>query len=111
MIRHHAGVREDKICFKCPFKESCPSAKKPFEGEANNTVKHLLTYWIALNNYSKVEEIYFRQLTAAYKLGDSVVAIINDLAEGGKEIEEYERLRIEAAAKYVVREKDEDNDD
>jgi phosphoheptose isomerase len=47
----------------------------------------LLTYWIALNNYNKVEEVYFRQLTAGYKLGDSVIAILDDLAQGGKEIE------------------------
>lgn len=77
------------MCFKCPFKEKCPHAgievsienHKPSE----NTVKDLLIYIQALNDYEKPEDSEYRRWTAAYKIMDSVVACINDLEIGGQE--------------------------
>lgn len=61
-----------------------------------NTPLDLLIFWSALDRLNKPEELYFRQWVSAYKLGDSIIAGFDDLASGGKETEEYERLRLEA---------------
>lgn len=79
-------INEEKICSKCPFKENCDSAKLPFTGTIDNGTKDLLIFWSGLSNLYKPEDIYFRQWVSAYKLGDSIIAAINDLSEQGKEI-------------------------
>jgi hypothetical protein len=94
LLRHHAKIKEEIVCAKCPFKAACPCAKLPFTGTFDNTPKDLLVFWAALGNLVKVDEIFFRQWVSAYKLGDSIIAALNDLADGGKEIEEYEILRL-----------------
>jgi hypothetical protein len=100
MLRLHAKIKEERVCFKCPFKESCTVAKQPYQGTMDQTPKHLLTFWTALDKVNRPDDIYFRQWTSAYKLGDSFIAALEDLAEGGKEVEEYDRLRVETAIKH-----------
>jgi hypothetical protein len=48
-----------------------------------------------LQNLAKPELILFRQWVSGYRLGDSIISAINDLAIGGVEIDEYERCRLE----------------
>lgn len=80
VLRHHGRIKEEKVCFKCAFKDSCPVAKQSFTGTVEDTPKHLLVYWSALDNFRLQDSIYFRQWTSAYKLGDSIIAALNDLA-------------------------------
>jgi hypothetical protein len=47
--------------------------------------------------------IYYRQWVSAYRLGDSIVASIDDLTKGGVEIAEYDRLRLEGTKSYADR--------
>ena len=94
-------MKQEKICYKCPFQSSCSVARQSFEGEIDHAAKQLLIYWTALNNYQQPDSIYFRQWTSAYKLGDSIIAAFEDLKDGGKEIEEYQKLRVEAHEKHL----------
>lgn len=52
-------------------------------------------YTHALHQLLKPEKYFYRQWVAAYRLGDSIVATIDDLSKGGEEIAEYERIRVE----------------
>jgi hypothetical protein len=49
-----------------------------------NTPLDLLIFWSALDKVNKPEDLYFRQWVSAYKLGDSIITGLNDLASGGK---------------------------
>ena len=48
-----------------------------------------------LQHLAKPESIFFRQWVSGYRLGDSIISAINDLAKGGVEIDEYDKYRIE----------------
>jgi hypothetical protein len=86
-LRHHVKIEEDKHCAKCPFAKECAHAKKPYEPqEQNNSLKDLLFFFHGLQNLLKPEGIYYRQWVSAYRLGDSIIASIDDLSKGGKEI-------------------------
>lgn len=43
-------------------------------------------YTHGLHQLLKPEKIFYRQWVAAYRLGDSIVATIDDLSKGGEEI-------------------------
>lgn len=51
-----------------------------------------------LNDHLKPELIHYRQWVSAYKLGDSILACIEDLSKGGLEIAEHEKLRLQGIA-------------
>jgi len=66
--------------------EKCPSAKQVVSGQYENTAKDIILYFQGLNNYLQPDSIYYRQWVSGYKIVDSVIASIEDLAQGGKEI-------------------------
>jgi len=75
---------------------TCPQAKKELENkQTDDGLKNLLVLFYGLENLAKPEAIFFRQWVSTYRLGDSIIAAINDLAQGGLEIDEYEKCRIE----------------
>lgn len=55
----------------------------------------MLVLFYGLQNLAKPEAVFFRQWTSIYRLGDSIIAAVNDLAQGGVEIDEYEKCRLE----------------
>jgi hypothetical protein len=56
-----------------------------------------------LNDHLKPELIHYRQWVSAYKLGDSILACIEDLSKGGLEIAEHEKLRQEGIAQFKLK--------
>jgi hypothetical protein len=54
-----------------------------------------------LHQLLKPEKLFYRQWVAAYRLGDSIVATIDDLSKGGEEIAEYDRLRVEGIQAFA----------
>lgn len=58
-------------------------------------MKDLLTYMEAMRNLSLVENsIEFRVWKSAYKACDSILAVIEDLSQGGVETFEFEKIRL-----------------
>jgi hypothetical protein len=80
--------------------EQCKFAKKPWEGKYENTSKDLVNFFHGLNNLLTPDRIFYRQWVSAYRLGDSLIAAIDDLSKGGKEIEEYDRIRLEGIREF-----------
>lgn len=74
----------------------CPQARKEVEAkQVDDGLKNLMVLFYGLQNLAKPEAVFFRQWVSGYRLGDSIISAINDLAKGGVEIDEYDRCRIE----------------
>jgi len=83
-LRHHVKIDEAKHCAKCPFVQQCAHAKKPHvPSENDNSLRDLLYIFYGLQHFMKPESIYYRQWVSAYRLGDSIIASIDDLSKGG----------------------------
>ncbi len=75
---------------------TCPQAKKELENkEIQDGLKNMLVLFYGLQNLAKPEAIFFRQWVSAYRLGDSLISAVNDLAQGGIEIDDYDKIRQE----------------
>jgi hypothetical protein len=75
---------------------TCKQAKKELESkQIDDGLKSMLVLFYGLQNFGRPEAIFFRQWTSVYRLGDSIIAAVNDLAQGGVEIDEYDKYRLE----------------
>ena len=79
-------MEEKKVCSRCPFQNSCSRFGENVSSDTVDALPDILIFMASMKNKSLIDEsqIEYKVWKSGYKSCDSILAVVEDLSQGGK---------------------------